>query len=342
MDASRTMDDTAVRAVHRPVLLREAVLWLECGPGKRIADVTLGLGGHAQAILEACAPQGVLVGLDRDGEALIEARLKLSKVVASSQSRVLLHHADAKDLANVLSAEGIPAVDGVLMDLGISSWQLDSSERGFSFQADGPLDMRMDRRRSLTASMVVNSSSESELWEILRTFGEERWAKSIARAIVAVRTGRPITRTKELAEIVRTAIPARFRQTHPHPATRTFQALRIVVNRELEDLPSALNTALECLAPGGRLVVIGFHSLEDRLVKRTMKMWEKGCVCPPAFPICRCGRSPQARILTPRPITPSEAEIADNPRARSAKMRVAERATGLASIPAAGFQGATA
>ena len=321
------MDDTPVEVAHRPVLLREAIFWLECGPGKRMADVTLGLGGHAQAILEACAPDGVLIGLDRDGEALIEARRRLSKALARAESRVRLHHADAKDLPHVLSGEGIPAVDGVLMDLGISSWQLDSSERGFSFQSDGPLDMRMDRSRSLTAARLLNSSSETELSEILRVFGEERWAKSIARAIVRGRAIRPVTRTRELVEIVRSAIPARFRQTHPHPATRTFQALRIAVNRELEDLPATLNTILGCLTPGGRLVVIGFHSLEDRIIKQAMKMWEKGCVCPATFPVCRCGRLPQARMLTSRPITPSQAEIVDNPRARSAKMRVAERVT---------------
>lgn len=327
---ARATDDTTMESAHRPVLLREAIFWLGCGPGKRIADVTVGLGGHAQAILEACAPDGVLIGLDRDGEALIEARRRLSKVVAGTESRVRLHHADANDLAKVLSEEGIPAVDGVLMDLGVSSWQLDSSERGFSFQSDGPLDMRMDRCRPLTAAMLVNTSSEIELSEILSVFGEERWAKSIARAIVARRAIRPITRTRELAEVVRSAIPARFRQPHPHPATRTFQALRIAVNRELEDLPATLDTVLGCLAHGGRLVAIGFHSLEDRLVKHTMKRWEKGCTCPPTFPVCRCGWSPQARVLTSRPITPSQAEVAGNPRSRSAKMRVVERVIGNA------------
>lgn len=301
------------------MLLREAVQWLGCAPGKRIADVTVGLGGHAEAIVAACAPDGVLIGLDRDAEALDEARKRLDP------RRVRLQQAESGMLPAVMKAEGLTRVDGVLFDLGVSSLQLDRPERGFSFQVDGPLDMRMDRRQAVSAADVVNERSEAELTDLLRTYGEERWAGAIARTIVRARTTRPISRTRELVDLVRAAVPAAARAPQPHPATRTFQALRIAVNRELETLDPALDAALSCLGPQGRVVVIAFHSLEDRLVKRAMRRWEGVCVCPPALPLCRCGRRDLARVLTPRPITPSAEEVRANPRARSAKMRVAER-----------------
>lgn len=305
--------------VHRPVLLREAVHWLGCAPGKRIADVTVGLGGHAEAIVEASAPDGVLIGVDRDEDALAVARARLDP------SRARLYRAEARELPHILDREGLPRVDGVLFDLGVSSLQLETPERGFAFQIDGPLDMRMDRRQDLTAAHLVNERSEHELAHILRAYGEERWAVAIAKAIVRARAARPLVKTRELVDVVRSAIPARARPVHPHPATRTFQALRIAVNREIEDLDASLEAALSCLTRGGRLVVITFHSLEDRIVKSVMRRWEGGCVCPPGLPICRCGRQRVARVLTSRPLTPAPVEVADNARSRSAKMRVAER-----------------
>jgi 16S rRNA (cytosine1402-N4)-methyltransferase len=308
-----------MEASHQPVMVREVVQWLGCGPGRKIADVTLGLGGHAAAIIAACAPDGMLVGLDRDAEALAIARERLPA------DRARLHHADARALPEVLTAEGWPAVDGVLFDLGVSSLQLDAPERGFSFQREGPLDMRMDRRNPLTAAEIVNEWPEPALADVIRRYGEERWAGRIAAAIARARTHTPIAHTRELADLVVNAIPARYREPHPHPATRTFQALRIAVNHELEDLEPALEAARRCLSAGGRLVVIAFHSLEDRIVKQTFRRWEGACVCPPALPVCGCGRRRLARVLTRRPITPTREEALANPRARSAKLRAVER-----------------
>ena len=308
-----------MEAVHQPVMVREVVQWLGCGPGRRMADVTVGLGGHAAAILDACAPDGMLVGLDRDVDALAIARERLPA------HRVRLHHAEAITLPEVLTREGWPAVDGVLFDLGVSSLQLDTPERGFSFQREGPLDMRMDRRSSLTAAEIVNEWPQSDLADLIRRYGEERWAARIAASLVRVRTLRPVTHTRELADLIVNAIPARYREPHPHPATRTFQALRIAVNRELDDLEPALEASRACLSVGGRLVVIAFHSLEDRIVKQVFRRWEGACVCPPALPICRCGRRRLTRVLTRRPITPSVDESQANPRARSAKLRAVER-----------------
>ncbi|HET8759758.1 MAG TPA: 16S rRNA (cytosine(1402)-N(4))-methyltransferase RsmH [Nitrospiria bacterium] len=307
-------------AIHRPVMVREVVQWLACAPGRRMADLTVGLGGHASAILAACAPDGLLVGLDRDEQALAVARTRLPA------DRVRLHHANARALPEVVAREGWGRVDGVLLDLGVSSLQLDTPERGFSFQADGPLDMRMDRRNPLTAAVIVNEWPEDALADVIRRYGEERWAGRIAAAIARARSLHPLTGTKELAGLVVDAIPAKFRAPHPHPATRTFQALRIAVNRELEDLAPTLEAARECLTVGGRLVVISFHSLEDRIVKQTFRNWEGACVCPPGLPVCGCGRRRLARVLTPRPIAPDARETRENPRARSAKLRAVERA----------------
>jgi 16S rRNA (cytosine1402-N4)-methyltransferase len=299
-------------------MVREVVQWLGCEPGKRIADVTVGLGGHAQAILAACAPDGMLVGLDRDADALAIAAERLPA------ERVRLHHADARSLPEVLSREGWPSVDGVVFDLGVSSLQLDTPERGFSFQREGPLDMRMDRRSSLTAAHIVNQWAEPDLADLIRRYGEERWAGRIAASIVRARSRGPVAHTRELADLIVAAIPARYRDVHPHPATRTFQALRIAVNRELDDLEPALEAARSCVAAGGRLAVISFHSLEDRIVKDLFRRWERPCVCPPDLPICRCGRRPVARVLTRRPITPTPEEAQANPRSRSAKLRTVE------------------
>jgi 16S rRNA (cytosine1402-N4)-methyltransferase len=284
-----------------------------------MADLTVGLGGHAAAILEACAPDGLLLGLDRDEQALAIARARLPP------DRARLHHADARALPDVLALEGWDRVDGVVLDLGVSSLQLDTPERGFSFQVDGPLDMRMDRRNPLTAAVIVNEWAEDALTDVIRRYGEERWAGRIAAAITRARDVHPLAGTKALADVVVGAIPAKFRAAHPHPATRTFQALRIAVNRELEELEPTLEAARACLAVGGRLVVISFHSLEDRIVKQTFRRWEGACVCPPGLPMCGCGRRQVARVLTTRPIMAGPDETGANPRARSAKLRAAER-----------------
>ncbi|MFZ5864140.1 MAG: 16S rRNA (cytosine(1402)-N(4))-methyltransferase RsmH [Nitrospirota bacterium] len=307
-------------AIHHPVMVHEVVQWLACAPGRRMADLTVGLGGHAAAILDACAPDGLLVGLDRDEDALAIARTRLPA------DRARLHHADARALPDVLAREGWERVDGVLLDLGVSSLQLDTPERGFSFQADGPLDMRMNRRNPLTAAVIVNEWDEDALADLLREYGEERWAGRIAAAIARARDVRPLTGTKDLADLVVGALPAKFRAPHPHPATRTFQALRIAVNRELEDLAPTLEAARGCLTVGGRLVVLSFHSLEDRIVKQTFRRWEGACVCPPGLPVCGCGRVRRARVLTARPVVADPDEIERNPRARSAKLRAVERA----------------
>lgn len=308
-----------MQAIHQPVMVREVVQWLACAPGRRVADLTVGLGGHAAAILDACAPGGVLVGLDRDEDALAVARTRLPA------ERACLHHADARGLPDVLAREGWERVDGVLLDLGVSSLQLDRPERGFSFQADGPLDMRMDRRTPLTAAVIVNEWPQDALADVIRRYGEERWAGRIAAAVARARSQRPLTGTRELAALVTGAIPAKYRAPHPHPATRTFQALRIAVNRELEDLAPTLEAARNCLAVGGRLAVISFHSLEDRIVKQTFRSWEGACVCPPGLPVCGCGRTRLARVLTSRPVIPEPVETRNNPRARSAKLRAVER-----------------
>jgi 16S rRNA (cytosine1402-N4)-methyltransferase len=308
-----------MEAVHHPVMVREVVRWLACAPGRRMADLTVGLGGHAAAILDACSPDGLLVGLDRDEQALAVARRRLPA------DRARVHHGAARALPEVLAREGWEAVDGVVLDLGVSSLQLDTPERGFSFQTDGPLDMRMDRGKPLTAAVIVNTWPEDALVDVIRRYGEERWAGRIAAAIVRERSQGPLTGTKELATLVAGAIPAKFRAPHPHPATRTFQALRIAVNRELEDLAPTLEAARGCLTVGGRLVVISFHSLEDRIVKQTFRNWEGACVCPPGLPVCGCGRHALARVLTPRPLTPDPVETRGNPRARSAKLRAVER-----------------
>jgi len=308
-----------MEASHQAVMVREVVRWLGCGPGKRIADVTVGLGGHAAAIIAACAPDGMLVGLDRDSEALAIARKRLPA------DRARLHQADARALPEVLTAEGWPAVDGVLFDLGVSSLQLDTPERGFSFQREGPLDMRMDRRNPLTAAEIVNEWPEPALADVIRRYGEERWAGRIAASIARARSLRPIERTRELADLIVSAIPARYREPHPHPATRTFQALRIAVNRELEDLESSLEAARRCVNAGGRLVVIAFHSLEDRIVKDFFREQSKDIVNPPYERIYEEERKAVVKMINKKPVTASEEEIKDNPRARSAKLRVVEK-----------------
>ncbi|MGQ9779757.1 MAG: 16S rRNA (cytosine(1402)-N(4))-methyltransferase RsmH [Bacillota bacterium] len=306
--------------LHLPVLAQEVSTFLAPRPGGVYVDATVGGAGHAEMIARAIAPDGVLVGIDRDRSALAAAEERLRE----TGIRFFLVHENFAHLAAILRRLGMGPVQGILFDLGVSSPQLDDPARGFSYQKDAPLDMRMDRDQALTARWLVNEAAEEELARIIREYGEERWAARIARFIVRHRQKRPIETTGELAEIVKAAIPARARRSGPHPARRTFQALRIAVNDELGSLAQGLVAAVDSLAPGGRIVVISFHSLEDRLVKEEFARRARRCRCPEGAPVCRCG-GPELQILTKKPVTPTQEELAANPRARSAKLRAAEK-----------------
>jgi len=311
----------AGRGYHQPVLVAKVVAALRCRPGGWYVDGTVGDGGHALAILAASQPDGRLVAMDRDGQALVRAKERLGEEAA----RVVWVHEDYRNLKAVLRREGLVGVDGVLFDLGVSSSQLEDASRGFSFLRDGPLDMRFDRRGSLTAAWVVNRWSEAELARIFALYGEERWSRRVAAAIVAARRKKPLERTRELAQVVAEAIPRRYHPRRIHPATRVFQALRIVVNDELRGLDGAIEAAVDCLLPGGRLCVIAYHSLEDRIVKEALRRLSGRCVCPPGTPVCECGHREVVKVLTPKPVTPGAEERQANPRSRSARLRVAER-----------------
>jgi len=305
---------------HKAVLLSEAIVLLAPQPGKIYVDGTLGAGGHAAEILNRSEPDGVLIGLDQDADAVERCRMNL----AEYGNRAIIRQANYRDLPVVLTRLHFNTVDGVLLDLGVSSFHLKTPERGFSFLMDGPLDMRMDRSRPLTAADLVNSLSRDELANIIRTYGEERMAGKIAGAIEKARTRRPITSTVQLAEIVSSVFPP-FSHRHIHPATLTFQALRIAVNDELDALRDGISRITNVLKPGGRFVIITFHSLEDRIVKQAFVSFAKGCICPPKIPVCSCGRKPVIRVLTKKPILPGLDEVKRNPAARSAKLRAAER-----------------
>ncbi len=297
-----------------------AVEALAIRPDGIYLDGTLGGAGHSYEIASRLTT-GRLIGLDRDEVALAAARERLKPF----SDRVTLVHSNFQALSAVLDDLGIAKVDGMLFDLGVSSPQLDDKERGFSYMADAPLDMRMDRSEGLTAYDVVNTYDQESLKRILYTYGEERYAPKIAAAIVKRRAEKPIETTLELAEIIRGAMPPQALREKQHPAKRSFQAIRIAVNDELTAVERMLASAIDRLNPGGRLAVITFHSLEDRLVKSAMQEAAKGCICPKEFPVCVCGRTPKVKILTRHPIVADEAELAENPRARSAKLRVAER-----------------
>ena len=305
---------------HRPVLLRECLEGLAIRPEGTYLDGTLGRAGHAREIA-ARLTTGRLFCIDRDQAALDAAQERL----AGHLDKVTLIHGNFGDLAQLLDSRGLTGLDGMLFDLGVSSPQLDDRSRGFSYRLDAPLDMRMDRSEALTAHTVVNQWPQEELRRILWQYGEERYAPQIAAAIVRSRAVRPIETTLELVEVIKGAMPAQALREKQHPAKRSFQAIRIAVNDELGAVDRMLQAAVPRLAPGGRLCVISFHSLEDRLVKNALAEWARGCTCPPDFPVCVCGKKPVVKLVPRKPILPTEEEIAENPRARSAKLRVAEK-----------------
>ena len=305
---------------HKPVLLRECLDGLNIRPDGVYVDGTLGRAGHSLEIVKRLTT-GRLIAIDRDKAALDAAPARLRDYL----DKVVLVRGNFGDLNGILSDLGVDKVDGMLFDLGVSSPQLDDAGRGFSYLQDAPLDMRMDQSNPLTAKDVVNGWDRDELKRILWQYGEERYAGPIAAAVVRERGQAPIETTGRLAEIIRAAMPAKARKEKQHPAKRSFQAIRIAVNDELGEVERLLAHALDKLRPGGRLAVISFHSLEDRLVKTAFAEWAKGCTCPPDFPVCVCGKTPRARLVGRRPITADGEELADNPRARSAKLRVAEK-----------------
>jgi len=307
--------------VHEPVLLRECLQLLRPGPGGLFVDATLGTGGHAEALLDAVGSGGRVIGIDRDEQALGIARARLARYGGA----LVTVHGNHQDLAGQLAELGFGPVDGILADLGVSSLQLDDPDRGFSFRSDGPLDMRMSPGAGPTAADLLASASEIELRRILAEFGEERAARTIARAIVREQSRRPIQRTSELAGVVERALGPAARRFRIHPATRAFQALRIAVNGEIVGLRQTVSDAVSLLRPGGRLVVISYHSLEDRAVKHELRELARGCTCPPRLPVCACEAKSTVRVLTPTPIRPSDLEIAGNPRSRSARLRAGER-----------------
>jgi 16S rRNA (cytosine1402-N4)-methyltransferase len=306
---------------HLPVLAEEVLTLLAPASGSLQIDATLGGGGHTERILEATDPDGRLLGLDADGAAIARVRARLA---ARFGDRLVLRQANFRALATVAPEAGFPAVDGLLFDLGLSSFQLADAGRGFGIRAGGRLDMRFDPSVGVPASELLAMLDARELAALFRRYGEEPRAGRIARAIVEARRTSPVTTAEELAAIVERVAPAAPGRRRIHPATRVFQALRIAVNEELDALAMGLAAAVDLLRPGGRLVVLSYHSLEDRVVKRFLDAERKGCVCPPSLPVCVCGRSPRLRLIT-KSVTPSAAEVAANPRARSARLRAAER-----------------
>jgi len=307
---------------HLPVLAEEVISMLQPAAGSLQIDATVGGGGHTERILEASDPDGRLLGLDADGAAIARVAQRLERF----GDRLVLRQANFRELGAVAPAAGFGAVDGLLFDLGLSSFQLADTERGFGFRAGGPLDMRFDASRGVSAAELLATLDATELTALFRRFGEEPHAPRIARAIVEARRVAPITTAEELAALIARVAPRGAPgRRRIHPATRVFQALRIAVNEELDALAEALAVAVDLLRPGGRLVVLSYHSLEDRIVKRFLDAERKGCICPPSVPVCVCGRTPRLRLVTRPSLTPTDAEIAANPRARSARLRAAER-----------------
>lgn len=305
---------------HVSVLLKKSVDGLNIKKDGIYADGTLGGGGHSEEILRRLGNSGLVIGIDRDAEAIAASQKKLAVF-----DNVRYIHDNYKNIKNILASEGVDLLNGAVLDLGVSSYQLDNGERGFSYMEDAPLDMRMNQSESLSAYDVINTYSEQELTKIFFEYGEERFSKKIAKSILDRRSVAPVNTTLELVDIIKASIPERLRQRGSHPAKRVFQAVRIEVNGELRDLKNALDDFFDVLAPRGRLAVITFHSLEDRIVKNTFASYAKGCTCPPDFPVCVCGNKPRGKVLTRKPVLPDDAECEYNKRARSAKLRIVEK-----------------
>ena len=305
---------------HVSVLLNESIEALNILNDGIYVDCTLGGAGHSGEIIKRLSDKGLLIGIDQDQDALNQAKIKLG-----GYGNLRLVKNNFQNIYSILEELNIKGVDGILMDLGVSSYQLDNPERGFSYMKESPLDMRMNKDGDLTAEYVVNEYSEEELTRIIREYGEEKFAKRIANFIVKNRNEKKITTTWELVDIIKAAIPAKARREGPHPAKRTFQAIRIEVNSELEIISGAIEDSVKKLNAGGRLAIITFHSLEDRIVKNTFRKLENPCTCPPEFPMCICGKEPTVKVITRKPIEPTEDEVKENPRSRSAKLRILEK-----------------
>lgn len=306
---------------HKSVLLEETVDSLQIRPGGIYVDGTLGGGGHALEVCRRLNGSGRLIGIDQDADAITAASERLKEY----GSQVTIVRSNYEQIADVLSSLGIEKADGIYLDLGVSSYQLDTASRGFTYREDAPLDMRMDQRNPRTAADIVNTYSESDLYRIIRDYGEDKFAKNIAKHIVAARADKPFATTGELIEVIKAAIPMKMRVTGGHPAKRTFQAIRIELNHELDVLNHSIDTMIDLLKPGGRLSIITFHSLEDRIVKTRFRENENPCICPPGFPVCMCGRVSKGRVVTRKPIVPTEEELENNKRSKSSKLRVFER-----------------
>lgn len=307
---------------HKSVLLFETIDSLNIKPDGIYVDGTLGGGGHALEAVRRLGEHGRLIGIDQDGEAIAAATERLKDY----SDKVTIVRSNYEEIQTVLKNLGIDKVDGIYLDLGVSSYQLDTPERGFTYREDdAPLDMRMDQRNERTAADIVNTYSEFDLYRIIRDYGEEKFAKNIAKHIVKARESKAIETTGELTEIIKGAIPAKMRAVGGHPSKRTFQAIRIELNQELEVLNKSIDTMIDLLKPGGRLSIITFHSLEDRIVKTRFRNNENPCVCPPDFPVCMCGKVSKGKVITRKPIVPSEEEIEENKRSKSSKLRVFER-----------------
>lgn len=306
---------------HYSVLLQECIDNLNIKPDGIYLDGTLGGGGHSFHIAERLSDKGHLYGVDQDADAIAAA----SKRLEQFGSRITVIRDNYENAVTRLKELGVTGVDGILLDLGVSSFQLDNADRGFTYKEDVPLDMRMDQRMQLTARDIVNDYSETEIFHIIRNFGEDKFAKNIAKHICIQRAKAPIETTGQLNDIIKAAIPARMREKGGHPSKRTYQAIRIALNRELDVLQNSLDGFIDFLNPGGRLCVITFHSLEDRITKNNFKTNEDPCICPPEFPVCTCGRKSKGRVITRKPILPSEEELSQNKRSQSAKLRVFEK-----------------
>lgn len=307
--------------VHKSVLLDEVIEGLDIKENGTYVDGTLGGAGHAGHVCERLGTDGRFIGIDQDEDAIKVSTERLKKY----GDKVTIVRSNYSDMPDVVHELGISGVDGITLDLGVSSFQLDTAERGFSYRMDAPLDMRMDTRQPLSAETVVNEYTESELFHIIKNYGEDKFAKNIAKHIVQAREKKPVETTGELVEIIKAAIPAKIRMQKGHPAKQTFQAIRIELNRELEVLRDSLDDMIDFLNPGGRICIITFHSLEDRIVKNAFRTNEHPCTCPPDFPVCVCGKVSKGRVVTRKPVLPGEKELEENSRSKSAKLRVFER-----------------